>query len=305
LEARITDPELESQVLQLDQVGPGQYEGRFTARENGNYFINVVQLVENDAGQSEVAGAQAAGLSVSYSPEYKNLKPNNFLLNHLQNSSLAPEGLSLEGLFTQHRKPQRRLEDAWELFTLIALCLWLLDVAVRRLVLDWNEVRLAMAGALEGASFQRAKRTSESLAGLLAVKSRTRHHTKPTQTTETADKRRQSLQAEAQARERVTGEQIQAPEETPAGRISAAPRAGKEPASSLSDLRRRMDTKETKRPTAPRPTEVKPSKPIKPKVSPPPATPARKDDMTTREMTSRLLKRKKHREDQHDDEDGS
>ncbi|MBN2080857.1 VWA domain-containing protein [bacterium] len=305
LEARITDPELESQTFQLDQVGPGQYEGRFTATENGNYFINVVQLVENAEGQPEVAGAQAAGLSVSYSPEYKNLQANNFLLNHLQSSSLAPEGLTLPGLFTEQRKPQRRLEDAWELFTLIALCLWLLDVAVRRLVLDWSEVRLAMAGALEGASVQRAKRTSESLAGLLAVKSRARHHTQPAQTAQDADKRRQALQAEAQARERVTGEQIQAPAETPAGRISAAPRPGSQPSSSLSDLRRRMDTKDTKRPVTPHAAEITPPGPIKPTPTPPSARPARQEDLTTREMTSRLLKRKQHGRDRPGDEDGS
>ena len=243
LEAHVTAPNLETQTITLSQIGPGQYEGRFPATENGNYFINVVQFAEDTLGAIVPAGSQAAGLSVSYSPEYKNLVPNTFLLNHLRASSLAPENVTLPGLFTDERKPQRRLEDAWELFTLLALCLWLLDVAARRLVLDWREWRTAAVLAWEGAAGARARTAHESLAGLLAVKSRTGARRAQTVDRTQYEQRREALRADAQARERATGEQLGAPGGEPAGEIRQAgkPSQAQQQQTALSDLRSRMD----------------------------------------------------------------
>ena len=94
-------PKLEGSTLELHQVAPGEYEGRFPINDNGNYFVNVVQYRPDGAGGSVPAAAQAAGLAVSYSPEYRELEPNTFLLNQLQSSSLAPEGVDLRSVFTQ------------------------------------------------------------------------------------------------------------------------------------------------------------------------------------------------------------
>lgn len=300
MEARITDPDLESQSVELTQIGPGQYEGRFPATDNGNYFINVVQYATSDFGARETVGAQASGLSVSYSPEYKNLEPNTFLLNHLRTTSLAPEGVTLAGLFAEQRQPQRRLEDAWELFTLLALCLWLLDVAARRLVLDWRELRLAAAAALEGSAGQRARVARESLAGLLAVKTRAgRHAARPADEQQYA-KRRAALRAGAQARERAGGAGPQAPGETPAGEISAPTRtASAQSGSALGDLRRRMEERDTRR-AEPRGGGVEP----RPADSGSAASAPRRQpqsDLSAREVTSRLLKRKQRQRRRKDD----
>jgi hypothetical protein len=263
-----------------------------------------VQYAADPDGKTEPVGAQASGLSVSYSPEYKNLEPNNFLLNHLKASSLAPEGVTLPGLFTQQRKPQRRLEDAWELFTLIALCLWLLDVATRRLVIDWREWRVAAAAALEGTAGQRARTARESLAGLLAVKTRAgRHAARPAEQVAYTE-RRERLQHEAQARERAGG---QAPAESanaPAGEISAPQRTKPAPqGESLAKLRQRLAERDAQRSDLLR-GGVKPGPPAAGAGSRASQAPA-ESDLSTREVTKRLLKRKKHHRARGDDEDGS
>jgi len=304
LEANITDPNLASETISLSQIGPGQYEGRFPTTDNGNYFINVVQYATDPDGKTEPVGAQASGLSVSYSPEYKNLEPNTFLLNHLKASSLAPEGVALPGLFTQQRKPQRRLEDAWELFTLIALCLWLLDVAARRLVIDWREWRVAAAAALEGTAGQRARTVRESLAGLLAVKTRAgRHAARAAEQVQYAE-RRERLQQEAQARERAGGQAPAGSTKAPAGEISAPERAKPAPqGESLAKIRQRLAERDARRSDLLR-GGFTPGTPAAGAGSRATQAPA-DSDLSTREVTKRLLKRKKHYRTRGDDEDGS
>ena len=293
-EARITDPNLESQSIELNQTGPGQYEGRFQVSDNGNYFVNVVQYNEDEEGNATPIGAQAGGLAVSYSPEYRELRRDDFLLSQLTASSLLPDGVSLAGLFTEERKPSRRKEDAWELFTTIALLLWLIDVAVRRLVLDWQQLRFAFAGALVGPGARRAVQTKESLAGLLNVKQNVQHSRNSPLQQQQLEARRQNLSRKAAEREKAGA----APEPTaaPAARIEAPPaQRASDAAGSLSTLRKKLETKE---PGAPGFT---PGQQFESKTTPKPAAPATPKppgaSMSEREMTSRLLEIKKKRQD--------
>src|SRR5690606_8006436 len=108
-------------------------------------YVNITRKEADEEGNEEVAGVQLSGLSVSYSPEYRDLQPNTFLLSQLKDGSLAPTQLSIDQLFTENRVSQRKTEDFWEQFALLALLLWLIDVAVRRLVLDSKEWREAFA----------------------------------------------------------------------------------------------------------------------------------------------------------------
>jgi hypothetical protein len=243
-------------------------------------------------------------LAVSYSPEYRDLEPNTFLLSQLQGSSLAPEGVTLAGLFTQGRKPQRRLEDAWELFTLIALLLWLFDVAARRLVMSWGEWQVAFATVFYGAGFKRAVRAQESLAGLLTAKSRAFQRGAPGANALTAA-RREELTQEAIARQQAGGSGPAAQPASPPGEISADPAAQKPQQGSpgLSDLRKRMATKDDAHParmpgippsaiTGAQPSPPAAQKPEAPRRGgehPPPA------DLGAREFTSKLLEKKRQR----------
>lgn len=305
IQAQVTDPQLEGQTLDLHQVAPGQYEGRFDISDNGNYFVNVVQMDKGDGGKETPVSAQAGGLAVSYSPEYRDLEPNQFLLNQLQASSLAPQDMQLAGLFTQERKPQRRLEDAWELFTLIALLLWLFDVAARRLVLSWSEWQTAFAVIFQGAAFRRAVTAQESLSGLLTAKTRAFQRGNRSTDPELVA-RREQLARDAVSREQAGGDRPHTVRDMPEGHITA-PLPGNRTAradSGLADLRRRIETKEdvrparasgtpaTQIPTVP-PGAAPTSSPAAPRSAPEPAKPT---EMGGREFTSKLLEKKRKRE---------
>jgi Ca-activated chloride channel homolog len=303
MEARVTDPKLDGQNIELRQVAPGEYEGRFEIKDNGNYFINVVQMNKGADGAEVPASAQAAGLAVSYSPEYRDLKPNQFLLSQLATSSLAPEGVGLNGLFTQGRKPQRRLEDAWELFTLIALLLWLFDVAARRLVMSWSEWQVAFATMFYGSSFRRAVRTQESLAGLLNAK--TRAFQRGPRVEPQVVLRREELSQEAAARQRAGGAEPPSQPASPPGVISAPAAAKLKPQAGpgLADLRQRLATKDDGHgprtpgmpPAAPPVMPSTPAAPVKFDLPRPAQEPAKPADLGSREFTSRLLDKKRKR----------
>lgn len=310
LEARVTDPELGTQRVRLQQTGPGEYEGHFEVRDNGNYFVNAVLAGKDSSGAEVPLKAQAGGLAVSYSPEYKDITPNTFLLAQLAEGSTAPAGLTLDHLFSFGRKPQRRLEDAWELFTLIALLLWLLDVAVRRLALDPADLKLAWSMVLAGPGAAKALRTQHSLAGLMAAKRRAEGGLRrpgraapeavpavssgSAATGNNADLRRR-LDTQAQRQKAAAIPRPGAGAGTGAG-ADAAGEAGTAtptpaPSGDLNSLRRKLDAK----PAAPSPgvswgnTEV--SSPAPAPEKKPAASAA--EPLSDKDFTSRLLERKR------------
>ncbi|MEZ5339313.1 MAG: VWA domain-containing protein [bacterium] len=250
--ATVVDPELGTQEVRLTQTGPGTYESEFDITDNGNYYVNITRREADEEGNEEVAGVQLSGLSVSYSPEYRDLQTNTFLLSQLRDGSLAPTALSPEQLFTENRVRQRKTEDFWEQFALIALLLWLIDVAVRRLVLDSREWREAFASMLTAGGSTRAAQTSESLAGLLNVKEgiagqRTKRQPQSQESAARsraqAANRREQLDRSAsdiqQAGGRVSHE---APQNVPQGNISQK-QSTQQDTSGLADLRRKLADK--------------------------------------------------------------
>ncbi|MCB1187912.1 VWA domain-containing protein [bacterium] len=247
--ATVVDPELKTQEVRLTQTGPGTYESDFDITDNGNYYVNITRKEADDEGNEEVAGVQLSGLSVSYSPEYRDLQPNTFLLSQLKDGSLAPAQLGIDQLFTENRVSQRKTEDFWEQFALIALLLWLIDVAVRRLVLDSKEWREAFAALLTAGGSARAKQTSESLAGLLNVKQGVAGKTQARQI-QTREAQAQSKAHTANRREQLdrSAGQIQqaggrvaseAPKDVPAGNIVQKQKPEQD-SGGLADLRRKM-----------------------------------------------------------------
>ncbi len=139
--ARLIRPDLKGQDLQLDQTGPGRYEATFDARQLGTYLINI----RSERGEKTVS--QVTGAVLPYSPEYNAVGSDNFLL-----SRLAELGggtlLSLDKageVFTRARKPARAPIDIWLPFLMAAACLFVFDVAIRRLM--WGEEELQKLSA--------------------------------------------------------------------------------------------------------------------------------------------------------------
>jgi hypothetical protein len=136
VEANVVGPDMKSQTVKLRQVASGKYSGEFPIENTGTYMVNVIGKTKDGARSA------STGLAVSYSPEYRRLGPDEYVLGRL--AALGTElSLSPDDLFNKGRKPQVKHDPIWELLILIAVYLWILDIAVRRV--SWSREYLEMA----------------------------------------------------------------------------------------------------------------------------------------------------------------
>lgn len=126
---------LESQLIPISQTAMGRFEGIFDVSKRGNYIVRLDQL------QNEVqVASQTAGLAMSYSTEFKDLTPNTALLNKIADitgGNFSPEPRTIT---RRSGKSTGKLEDLWQLLTLIALILFPLEVAIRRLSISKQQI---------------------------------------------------------------------------------------------------------------------------------------------------------------------
>jgi len=158
----VIDPDLKTTAVKLEQVGPGRYRAGFNVSRHGNYVVNLQFKDGNKTGL--VSGA----LSVPFAPEFRDLKDNSALLSE---AAKLTGGRVLSGIperdklfdhsslvFPSARKP------LWKPLALLWLVLFLSEVAVRRVAVDfraeWRRIRQAI-GALAG-----RKETAEAVAAL-------------------------------------------------------------------------------------------------------------------------------------------
>jgi len=148
---QVLTPEMEGRPLQLTQTGPGQYLGRFQARSPGSY---IVSLQYRRTGVSQGDGSDAAApvqngprlanaiVTIPFAPEFRDLCDNAPLLVEVSKMTRG-RVLSLDSdpneskLFDSAglKFPETHLPLVQPLM-LVWIALFLLDVAVRRVVVD-------------------------------------------------------------------------------------------------------------------------------------------------------------------------
>jgi len=129
-------PDLKSFPLRLQQIGPGRYQTDFNVNQSGVYVVNLQYTNGNKKGS--VRGA----LAVPFAPEYHELKNNSPLLAEVAQIS---GGRVLTGdphydkLFDRNSLvlPFAR-HPLWKELSILWLLIFLCDVAVRRVVLDFQ-----------------------------------------------------------------------------------------------------------------------------------------------------------------------
>jgi Mg-chelatase subunit ChlD len=169
LEAVVISPKGQRQTVRLQQTGAGRYEGRFPMREIGAHFVNVLEFA---AGR--LRGAAAAGVSVNYSPEFQAAGPNVNLLQRLVSAGggrLIDPANPGDNPFLHGRRKTFQPLDLWQWLMRLAIVLFPLDVAVRRVQIDREEWLKAWAAARRWMLFGRPRAEplsqEESLAALL------------------------------------------------------------------------------------------------------------------------------------------
>jgi uncharacterized membrane protein len=143
LQSIVVSPKGERQTVRLEQTGPGHYEARFPTRDVGSYLLNLMEIRDG-----QVRGNQVVGASVNYSPEFSVSEPNMNLLRRIAETGngrmLDPDNPG-ENPFLHDRVKTFQPRDLWEWMVRFAIILFVLDVGVRRIQLEREEIMHAVA----------------------------------------------------------------------------------------------------------------------------------------------------------------
>lgn len=139
LQSVVITPKGDRQIVRLEQTGPGQYEARFPTREIGGYSLNLMEIQDG-----RLAAQQFLGASVNYSPEFNATEPNLHLLQQMAETSggkMLPiqPATPDDNPFLHDRRKTFQPEDLWNWLLKLAICLFPLDVGVRRIQIDRAE----------------------------------------------------------------------------------------------------------------------------------------------------------------------
>ena len=173
LQAVVVSPKGERVTVRLEQTGPGRYEVRFPTKEVGSYVVNLMEVRDG-----KLAGSQVVGASVSYSPEFTAPEPNLPLLQRLTELGggklLDPRRFAevAHNPFLHDRKKTFQPHDWWEWLLQMAVILFVLDVAIRRVQIEPEQWIKAWAALQRVVVFwkpaPRVTQPDESLGALLA-----------------------------------------------------------------------------------------------------------------------------------------
>ena len=154
IQGNVVDPDLKHAPIELVQTAPGRYEATIdNADASGNYFVNL-----GYRGPENVQGVISSGVSVPYSDEYRELRSNPTALETLATITdgqiiswkTLPDGRidlphTVSGVDHFRRDPglvnPRSFTPLWPVLLWLSACVFLADVAVRRIALDVDRLR--------------------------------------------------------------------------------------------------------------------------------------------------------------------
>lgn len=170
--ANVAGPRDRNETVVLKQIAPRRYQGQIDLWGKGRYQIIVHGEGE---GRSE---RTYGGFIVPYSAEYLRFSSNPLALREIADRTggreLAGQPKDIEQIYNIDRHPKRSSRPVFDLFLIALACLIPLDVAVRRIQLDWYAVkglfdvvlgRAEKPTATMSTLLERKKKVSESLVG--------------------------------------------------------------------------------------------------------------------------------------------
>jgi len=155
---QVIAPDMAVSPLDLTQVGPGRYRAEFRAGGSGSYLVNLRYKRAEDADGSSSPARAGAGLVqsaviVPYAPEFRDLSDNAALMSevaHIAGGRIVSADPARADLFNRSgvKFPQTAMPLTKPLI-LIFLCVFLLDVAVRRIAIDLGGVARRVAAVID------------------------------------------------------------------------------------------------------------------------------------------------------------
>lgn len=138
LQMAVTDARGQVEVIPMKQIAPRRYQAKLPLWGKGRYLISVEG---NGGGRTERINGSWI---VSYSPEYLRFRSNPKVLEEIA-SRTGGKVLSAEpensGIFTDDRRERRTTSPIFDWLLMTLVCLIPLDVAIRRIQIDWALIR--------------------------------------------------------------------------------------------------------------------------------------------------------------------
>ncbi len=149
--SRVVGPGNGSQPVELRQVGPGRYEGVFDSDKAGAYVANFKYIAppETPGGQPREGNLQAA-VTRPFADEYRTLQDNGALGRIVAERTggrvidLTTNPSTVDLWLRDNLKMPVALRPIWLLVSLLAIGLFLVDVAVRRVRIDPEMIAAAI-----------------------------------------------------------------------------------------------------------------------------------------------------------------
>jgi hypothetical protein len=162
----VTTPDLTSKALGLSQVAPGVYEAPLGEIDPGAYVIRVSQT---RAGSTPLG--RTLGLVAPTPAEYRILGTNDSFLATLRSATAGRAIVTAAEPWTHDLRTNSSSTDLWPTLLILALLLWPLDIALRRVSVGRRELGDARRWLSGGWRHTTAPRTVE-VAGMLAARDR-------------------------------------------------------------------------------------------------------------------------------------
>jgi Ca-activated chloride channel homolog len=138
--ARVTGPRGDTIDLPLRQTGSRRYQAQFPLSGKGRYQVAIAAA--GRPGKENAPEQLFGGFAVPYSPEYLNFRSNPQLLEQI---AARTGGRNLDprdtDIYHPRRRPRESSRPVFDWFLIFLACLLPLDVAVRRVQLDWSVIR--------------------------------------------------------------------------------------------------------------------------------------------------------------------
>jgi hypothetical protein len=123
----VVAPNRERTVIDLEQVGPGRYRGRFPAPQEGVYLVGMAQR-RND----RVVGSQLAGLVVPYAEELRDLGVDETALREISELTGGGPLTDPREAFLKARRQSRIAVEIWPWLVGLVAVMMVPEIALRR-----------------------------------------------------------------------------------------------------------------------------------------------------------------------------
>ena len=160
LNARLTGPNQKSEIISLKQVAPRRYQATVPLWGHGRYHATAQGI------SGERKDVAFGGFIVPYSPEYLRFRSNRQALQEIADRTggrMLTGDPSKDAIYQTGRAPKRSTKPIFD-WLLVALAILVpLDVALRRIQLDFQSIKAALG-------FGRRAASSATMGALLQAK---------------------------------------------------------------------------------------------------------------------------------------